>query len=127
MSQNSEVINSAYEAFAQGDVPAVLEAMDEQVDWHVPEALPQGGSFSGRDEVGQFFQGIVERWSDFGVEIEQVLDSGDHILGIGRASGQVGGEDASYGFVHDFELSDGKIVRFREYVDPDQTLRRISS
>ena len=31
-----ETMRRAYEAFNQGDIPAVLAAFDEQIEWHEP-------------------------------------------------------------------------------------------
>jgi ketosteroid isomerase-like protein len=98
--------------------------LDENVDWHTPEALPHGGDFRGPEAVGGFFAGIAERWDDFTVDFDQVVDGDETVVGVGRARGNLKGTgDATYGFTHVFTVEDGKIVRFREYVDPDAALR----
>ena len=38
--ENVEVIRRIYEAFGSGDVPAVLERMDEDVEWNEAENSP---------------------------------------------------------------------------------------
>jgi ketosteroid isomerase-like protein len=126
MAEGVQVVQGAYEAFGRGDIEAVLGALSEDVDWSVTEAIPHGGDFRGRDEVGRFFQGIGENWEEgFSVEVEDMIDAGDQVVSQGRASGTLrnGGSEASYGFAHVFTVRDGQIVRFREYVDPDATLR----
>jgi uncharacterized protein len=124
MAAGAEVVQEAYGAFARGDIPGVLEMFDEKVDWNVPEAVPHGGHFEGREAVGGFFQGLGERWENFGIDIEEVIDGGDEVVGVGRAHGNLKGTgEASYGFTHVFTVQDGRVVRFREYVDPDATLR----
>ena len=124
MAAGAQVVEEAYEAFGRGDIPGVLEKFDENIDWNVPEAVPHGGHFEGRDAVGGFFQGLGERWEDFGIDIEEVIDGGDEVVGIGRAHGNLKGTgEAAYGFTHVFTVQDGQVVRFREYVDPDATLR----
>src|SRR5438876_8202196 len=43
MSQSAaDVVRGIYEAFGGGDVPAILAAVDENIDWRVPENLPHG-------------------------------------------------------------------------------------
>jgi ketosteroid isomerase-like protein len=37
---NVDVIKNAYEAFGRGDVPAVLGAMDPEIEWHEAEGNP---------------------------------------------------------------------------------------
>lgn len=34
----------------------ILETLTADVDWHVTEVVPHGGSFRGPGEVGRFFQ-----------------------------------------------------------------------
>ena len=124
MAAGAEVIQEAYDAFGRGDIPAVLGMLDENVDWRSPEVLPQGGSFNGREAVGGFFAGIGEHWDDFQVDFNQVIDGGDTVVGVGETRGDLKGTgQAAYGFTHVFTVQDGRIVRFREYVDPDATLR----
>jgi ketosteroid isomerase-like protein len=77
MSDNADVINGAYESFSRGDIPAVIATLDADVQWDVTESLPQGGSFQGPDAVGGFFQGLGEAWSDFSVEVEDVIEDGE--------------------------------------------------
>jgi ketosteroid isomerase-like protein len=63
-----DTIRGMYEAFARADVPAILNALDEQIDWRSPENLPHGGHFRGRDDVGRFFQGIGQHWESLTVD-----------------------------------------------------------
>jgi uncharacterized protein len=124
MSSNADVVNDAYQAFSRGDIPAVIAVVDENASWDVSPAVPQGGSFRGKDGVGQFFQGLGGTWESLDLQIHDVIDGGENIVGVGRASGTLkDGRSASYGFAHVFTMDDGRIVRFREYVDPDEALR----
>jgi ketosteroid isomerase-like protein len=124
MSGNTEVVEGAYGAFARGDIASVIDAVDEQVSWDVPESVPHGGSFRGKEGVGEFFQGLGGKWEGLELEIEDLIDGGDNVIGVGRASGRLkDGDTASYGFAHVFTIGDGRIVRFREYVDLDERLR----
>jgi uncharacterized protein len=119
---NVEVLKGAYDAFGRGDIATVLGVMDEKIDWSVPTAVPQGGRVRGRDEVGGFFQNLVSIWSDFSVDVDDFVAEGDRVCVIGRATGKVGDTKTGYGFVHAWTMSDGRAVRFDEYVDPDPEL-----
>ena len=115
---STEVVNEAYAAFGRGDIPSLLETLSEDVDWAVPEILPQGGSFRGRDGVGEFFAGVAENWPELKIELDELVADGDHVVGVGHGEGKLAsGEPAEYGFTHVFTVGDGKIVRFREYAD----------
>jgi len=124
MSKHVDLVNEAYAAFARGDIPAILELLDDHVDWSSPKTLPHGGHFSGRDGVLEFFQGIGAEWDSLGLEIEGVGEAGpDLVLARVSASGvRKGGGAAGYGAAHTFEFGGGKITSFREYVDLDFAL-----
>jgi uncharacterized protein len=124
MPDNSQVVNDAYAAFGRGDIPAILEMLDDGVEWEVTEILPQGGSFRGPDGVGEFFAGVGREWPELRIDIDELIADGSHVVGVGRAEGALAdGEQAGYGFTHVFTIDDGKITRFREYAAPDAALR----
>ena len=120
---NLELIQGGYDAFGRGDIGAVLEILADDVEWHVPDALPQGMRVRGRDEVGGFFKKLGSTWEGLSLDVEDFVASGDRVCVIGRGSGSVGGAQGSYGFVHAWTVSGGKATRFYEYVDPDELPR----
>jgi ketosteroid isomerase-like protein len=115
-----DLIRATYDAFARGDVPAVLANFAEDIEWHAPDVLPHGMDVRGREAVGAFFAGLVAQWSDFGLEIEDLVAAPTAVLCRGRASGTLNGTPTGYGFVHAFTIRDGKVARFDEYVAPPQ-------
>ncbi|MEX2100273.1 MAG: nuclear transport factor 2 family protein [Acidimicrobiia bacterium] len=121
---NSEVVEQAYAAFGKGDIPALIELIDDSVEWSAPETLPQGGSFHGKDGVLKFFGGLGSAWDSLQVDAEAVGDVGaDTVVGIVRGTGSLqGGAAAEYGAVHVFTIKGGKITRFREFVDLDRAI-----
>ena len=120
----ADLIQGAYDAFARGDIPAVIDTLSDDVRWDVAAVLPQGGSFQGKDGVGQFFEGLGQAWEELNLQIEDLIEGRDDVVGVGRAEGRlgVGGTSAGYGFAHVFTVEDGKVTRFREYADPDVAL-----
>ena len=126
MSDNSDLIKSAYSSFAQGDVPAVIGLLSERVEWDVTSVLPQAGSWRGRDGAGEFFEQLGSQWADLTLEIEQMVSEADEVVVIGRAAGRLrehGDAAAGYHFVHVFTVAGGAVTRFREWADPDEELR----
>jgi ketosteroid isomerase-like protein len=124
MGSNATVIESAYAAFARGDIGGVLDLVGDDVEWSSPATLPQGGHFHGRDAVGQFFQAIGDGWSALTLDVEGVSEAGsDTVIGVVRADGKRrDGSPSGYGATHVFTVRHGKIVRFREYTDLDGPL-----
>jgi ketosteroid isomerase-like protein len=124
MSENTDLVSGAYEAFERGDIPAVLELLDDRVEWDVTKIVPQGGSWRGREGAAEFFEGIQRYWDELRVQAEQLHDDGSVVTAVGHAAGRLaGGKAAGYHFVHLFTFEGGKVVRFREWADPDEELR----
>jgi ketosteroid isomerase-like protein len=121
---NRELIEGAYEAFGRGDIPGVLGILSDDVEWSVPEFLPQGMHVRGRDGVAGFFENLGKTWDGLSVQVDDFVASGDRVCAIGTASGTTGGTDVSYGFVHAWTVRDGAAARFDEYVDPPAELVR---
>jgi uncharacterized protein len=121
---NGELVGKAYAAFGRGDIPGILELLDDDVEWSSPRTLPQGGEFKGKDGVLKFFESVGAAWDPLTIETDAVAEFGDdRVIGILRASGSLGGgKAAQYGAVHVFTVRGNRITRFREFVDVDQPI-----
>ncbi len=118
MGANAKLIQEAYDAFGRGDVGVVIGMLDANVEWVSPRSLPHGGEFSGPAQVGKFFEGIGAAWDSLTLDIESVDEAGNNVFAVLRADGTLkSGEARTYGAAHVFEIRDGKIVRWREYVN----------
>ena len=122
--QSVDTVRGMYDAFGQGDVNAILSALDENIEWSVPENLPHGRKCHGREEVGLFFQGIGEQWDGLDVEIEAIVGGGDHVVALANIHGRLrgSGQDAGYTAAHAWTLQNGAPVRFDEYVNAPLSL-----
>jgi hypothetical protein len=118
MGANAKLVQQAYAAFGRGDIATVIGLLDADVEWTSPTTLPHGGEFSGPAEVGAFFAGIGANWDALDLDIESVDEVGARsVVGVLRADGKrKDGALENYAAVHIFDISDGKITRFREYV-----------
>jgi uncharacterized protein len=120
--QSVEMLQRAYEAFGRGDIPEVMSVFADDIEWHVPAALPQAMDVRGKNEVGGFFQKLGDTWEDFDLRIEDFVASGDQVCVLGSASGKVDGAPARYGLVHAWTVKDGACTKFVEYADPSPEL-----
>lgn len=57
---NAAIIRRAYEDFTQGNIPAVFDALDRAICWHVPGRSPLSGDYVGHDQIGGFFRRTME-------------------------------------------------------------------
>jgi ketosteroid isomerase-like protein len=88
MGTNSDLVNSLYEAFARGDVPAVLAGLDNAVEWREAEGFPTAGTYVGHDAVVQgVFMPLVTDWDGFAVKPEGFVGEGDRVISYGTYSG----------------------------------------
>ena len=122
-SNNITVIDNLYQAFAKGDIPSVLGAMDSKVIWNEAESnnLADGNPYIGPESV---LKGVFERVIG-GHEYFKLADielhemSNNKVLvtlrydGKFKKSGKVYNAQAA----HLYTLKDGKIVAFQQYVD----------
>ena len=118
--QSVEVVRGAYEAFGRGDVPAVLGAMATDIEWHEAEGMPYGGVYHSPEEVAQnVFGPIVEDVPDFAVTPEEFIPSGDTVAVVARytGTGKATGKKLDLPVVHVYDVRDGTIARFRQFVD----------
>ena len=122
--QNRETVKRAYDAFAAGDIDGILAMLSDDVAWRVPDVLPHGGSFTGKDGALEFFGGLAEKWDGLEVSVDDIVAERDRVIVIGSAAGKLRSADAdhAYPFVHAWTLRDGRATRFDEYADPPKVL-----
>lgn len=126
MSQdNVDRARSMYEAFARGDVPAVLAALDPQIEWNEAENFiyADKNPYIGPQAVLEgVFMRIGGEWATFSAVPEEILNSGDTVIARGRYRGvyKATGSRVDAQFVHVFKFRAGKIARFQQYTDTAQ-------
>jgi len=124
---NVELIRKVYEAFARGDVPAVVGAMDSNIEWRQAENnpyRPDGSPWFGPDAILQeLFMKLAGDWGGtFAVTPKKFTDGGDTVVTEGRYTGTwaATGKKIDAQFCHVFRVRDGKIIHFQQYTDTAQ-------
>ncbi len=117
--ENVELIRRGYEAFARGDVDAVLELLHPDVDWF-PAIAPILGAETvrGREAVRRLFtRDLFEGFDRFLAEPLSFEDLGDFVLVMVRYTGrgESSGIEMDQRFATLFELRDGKTLTMRDY------------
>jgi uncharacterized protein len=118
--QSVDVVRGVYEAFGRGDVPAVLGAMADDIEWHEAEGLPYGGVYHGGEAVAQnVFGPITQDIPDFAVKPEEFIASGDAVAAVVRytGTGKATGKQLNLQVVHVWDVRNGKIAQFRQFID----------
>jgi uncharacterized protein len=118
--QSLEIIKSAYAAFANGDVPGVLGAFAEDIEWYEAEGMPYGGLHRGGEAVAQnVFGPISEDVEGFAVTPKEFMSSGDTVAVVVSytGTGKSTGKPLDIPVVHVWDVQNGKVVRFRQFID----------
>jgi uncharacterized protein len=118
--QSIEIIKRIYGAFTQGDVPAVLGAFADDIEWYEAEGMPYGGLHRGGEAVAQnVFGPISQDVEGFTVTPEEYMGSGDTVAAVVRytGTGKATRKPLNVPVVHVWDIRDGKAARFRQFID----------
>lgn len=116
----SDVVQSLYSTFADGDIEAALELLDPEVEWVTPETLPWSrGRYEGREDVALYFASFAGALTEARVEPETFVTDEDRVvvLGYERATCTATGRRFDAPFAHAFRVRDGRIATMRGIVD----------
>jgi hypothetical protein len=128
MSANLDLIKGLYEAFAAGDVPAVLARMSPDIVWNEAENFPyaDGNPYRGPEAIlTGVFARLGSEWESFSAIPEEYLDAGDTIVVLGRYRGtcRATGRALDAQLAHVWRVEDGKAASFQQYTDTLQAAR----
>jgi hypothetical protein len=113
-------VRAGYDAFARGDVPAVLGLLDPQVEWTEAAGFPYPGTFVGPQAVlNGVFMKLGAEWEGWSAVPQQFVAQGDVVVALGDYGGRyrATGRKFSAPFVHVWTFRGGKVVRFRQHTD----------
>src|SRR5437879_13314007 len=78
---NAALVRGGYEAFATGDVDAVLALFADDILWHVPGRGPLSRDYRGRDAVlGLFGEFLKLSGGTFRLHVHHTPASGDAVV-----------------------------------------------
>ena len=121
--QNTRIIEGLYNSFAQGDIPSVLEAMDEEIIWNEAEgnAYADGNPYIGPEAIlNGVFSRVGAEHEFFKLEDIQLHEmSNNQVLATLRYDAKFKETGKTYNaqVAHLWTLKDGKISAFQQYVD----------
>jgi uncharacterized protein len=118
--QDVDTMRTAYEAFNRGDVPAVLEAFDPQIEWYEPGGgRAPHGTFSGAESVANdVFATVPQNFDEFEARPDAFIDAGEHLVVVGTFHGtSKAGRQMQARYAHVWRMRDGKAVSFQNHVE----------
>src|SRR5919198_4016635 len=122
--ENVEVVRRIYDAFAAGDIESLLSTVDPEIEFDLPDRLPDEGLHRGREAYRQFLKRTFELWADFRVEVEELLDAGDAVVALihTTATGRGSGIEIDERVGHIFWFRDETPYRFKVFSDRNEAL-----
>jgi ketosteroid isomerase-like protein len=121
--ENVEVVHRLLAAVSERDLSRLVSLTVPEIEWRsFFAALSESGGYRGHDGLRQYVADLNEAFEALRVEVHDLLDVGETVVGIGRIyyKGQGSGveADAAAGWV--FRFHGGKIAYFRAFRDPEK-------
>ncbi|MFN8345617.1 MAG: nuclear transport factor 2 family protein [Spirosomataceae bacterium] len=131
MKSNIETIAQLYADFGQGNIPAILEQLSDDVKWEFPASVnnvPFSGIFEGKAGVIDFFQNVGATNDFHEFNVEKLLADNDTVVALGnlKATAKTTGKISANSWAHRWDFKDGKVVSHYEYVDSAEITKAFS-
>jgi len=117
---NLKAVQGTYEAFAKGNVPAVLAFLASNIEWTEAEGFPYAGTYVGPNAVLEgVFMRLGTEWEGFAAVPDEFIDAGDTVVVLGKYSGvyKSTGKKFQANFAHVWKVRDGQAHKFVQYTD----------
>ncbi len=121
--QNTQMVKDAYAAFLRGDVPAILNMLDDNVQWQAvigaEGVMKSAGLRKGRAAIGGFFNDVASTVAFDRFEPREYVAENNIVVALGHYSGKSieTGRAFDQDWVMVFRFADGRIVSFKEFTD----------
>jgi ketosteroid isomerase-like protein len=130
MSENSDALKRAYEAFNNGDIDTIREILADDVRWEGPntEGVPMSGTHEGADQVLQALGAIGGDFENFHVSPDELVEEGETIVVLSHIDAKTkSGNEIKLPGVEVWRMSGGKANRVQTIADTAEMKRAIGS
>jgi len=116
-----DLVKTFYKKIGDGDLPGLFETLDDSISWELvgPETIPYFGTYKGHTEVQHFFEKLFSAETIIEFMPEEFIDGDQIICVTGREKCLAKNTNKTFEsrWVHIFSCQNGKIIRWREYID----------
>ena len=107
-----EKVRRIYALFSAREWDEGFALLHPDVEWHQVGPFPDSNLYRGKAEIKErLIDGFLMAFDDFDFEVDELIDSGQHVAAIGTARGRGGsGLDFALRFCHLWRFQDGKVV-----------------
>ena len=121
-----EIVRDQFAAVNERDFPRAMDHYAEDVELVVdPGAFLEGGTFRGRDAVGDWFGNWFATFEpSYRFDIDEAREIGEVVLLIAshRGRGRTSGVEVARQTGYHYRLRDGKIMRVEIFASPAKAL-----
>ncbi|MEK3789413.1 nuclear transport factor 2 family protein [Paenibacillus sp. FSL K6-1230] len=120
MLSNLEMVKSTYEGDAKENGLKYQAYLAEHAEWTEAAGFPYAGTYVGYEEIfHNVFSRLGSEWDNYMAKPKEFYEDGNTIIVVGVYFGtyKLTGKFFEADFVHIWRVENGKIVRFKQYVD----------
>ncbi len=118
---NIETVRRLCADFGRGDIPALLAALDSDVEWinAGPDAIAYAGTRRGLAHMREFFTTLAASVEVRTFEPREFLVQGDRVVVLGGWTGRVKATGRGYAseWAMAWTVKNGRVTAFRSYED----------
>jgi ketosteroid isomerase-like protein len=123
--ENVEIVRRDITARSARDWAVLAEIWHPDIEL---ELVAGAGTFRGFGEIRPFFDTLSNLYSEYRVELDEIIDAGDRVITVERVGGRgLKGSDAETWvedkFVRLISFKEGKLWRIKEYRSREQALQ----
>jgi ketosteroid isomerase-like protein len=109
---NIEIVRRIYDAYVSGDFDTAFSLIDPEVEFDV-SIRPEGKVYRGHEGVAEGLRTWTGTWEGFRMELQELIDAGDQVVGVEHQSGRGRGSGLplSQLYFSVFTLDGGKVTR----------------
>lgn len=118
MTTPTETVRQFYAALGSGDAPRALGLMAADIEWNTMWHYKVQGR--GPQKVAEgLLMPLMKEWREFKLVATDFITEGDTVVSLGRFTGTHGttGKLADAGYAHIWNVANGRITRFRQFID----------
>jgi ketosteroid isomerase-like protein len=126
--EDAAVMRRMYEAWNRGDMAALAEVFDPQVEVRPAlSAFLASTVYRGHEGVAAWHAETYEPWAELEAEPRRFLDAGERmVVVVGLRARVAGGQvDVDAEIAHVVTIRDGRIVRLDGYEEPEAALAAV--
>lgn len=115
-----DIVRAHYAASARGDIAEMMANVSPQVRWTEMAGFPCAGTWVGPHAVAENVFAVLGRdWIGYRFELENLIDAGDHVVGVGTYHGtfRATGKEMQARVAHVWKVEGGKIRAFEQFTD----------